>query len=182
VYEEMQIGQVQCVDPWKYLEMVQETGGTMKLGSGNNGECWEIPGAEDAAYDEEYAWDDVNDIAVPIEMVKKARRVEMGHMKNKIFKVVKKEEALRVTGKAPISTKWVDTDKTHGTGEPMVRSRWVARDFKDPKEKDREDLFSATPPIELMRFVLSRQATRRKDGIERKTLFLDIKKAHLAPL
>ena len=46
----------------------------------------------------------------------------------------------------------------------MVRSRWVARDFKDKKEKDREDLFSATPPIEMMRFVLSRQATRRDDG------------------
>ena len=103
-------------------------------------------------------------------------------MKGKIFKVVKKEEAWKVTGKAPISTKWVDTDKTHGTGTPMVRSRWVARDFKDPKEKDREDLFSATPPIELMRFVLSRQATMRKDGQVRKTMFLDIKKAHLAPL
>jgi hypothetical protein len=182
VYEEMQIGQVQCVDPWEYLETVQETGGTAKLWNSDNGECLETPEAENAAYDEEYAWDDVNDFALPIGMVKKARMEEMGHMKNKIFKVVKKEEAWRVTGKAPISTKWVDTDKTHGTGEPMVRSRWVARDFKDPKEKDREDLFSATPPIELMRFVLSRQATRRKDGIERKTLFLDIKKAHLAPL
>ena len=69
-------------------------------------------------------------------MVRKARREEMEHMKGKIFKVVKKEEAWRVTGKAPMSTKWVDTDKTHGTAEPTVRSRWVARDFKDPKEKD----------------------------------------------
>ena len=64
----------------------------------------------------------------------------------------------------------------------MVRSRWVARDFKDRKEKDREDLFSATPPIEMMRFVLSRQATRRDDGEERKTMYIDVKKAHLAPL
>ena len=64
----------------------------------------------------------------------------------------------------------------------MVRSRWVARDFKGPNEKDREDLFSATPPIELMRFMLSRQATRRNDGRERKTMYLDVKKAHLAPL
>ena len=103
-------------------------------------------------------------------------------MKGKIFKVVEKEEAWKVIGKAPISTKFVDTDKTHGTKEAMVRSRWVARDFKDHKEKDREDLFSATPPIELIRFVLSRQATKRMDGIERKTMFLDVKKAHLAPL
>jgi hypothetical protein len=80
---------------------------------------------------EEYAWDDVNDMALPIDMVKKARREEMVHMKGNIYKVVKKSEAWEVTGKAPISTKWVDTDKTHGTGEPMVRSRWVARDFKN---------------------------------------------------
>ena len=83
-----------------------------------------------------------------------------------------------MTGKAPISTRWVDTDKTHGIGEPMVRSRWVARDFKDAHDKGREDLLSATPPLELIRLVLSRQATRRKDGKERKTMYLDVKKAH----
>ena len=130
----------------------------------------------------EYAWDDVNNIALPLQLVKEARKEEMGHMKGKIFKVVKKAEAWEVTGKAPISTKWVDTDKTHGTKEPEVRSRWVARDFKNPNEKDREDLFSATPPIELMRLMLSRQATRRKDYRERKTMYLDVKKAHLEPL
>ena len=85
-------------------------------------------------------------------------------MKGKIFKVVNKSEAWRITGKAPISTKWVDTDGTHGIGVPMIRSRCVARDFKDPKEKDREDLFSATPPLEMMRLIMSRQATHRKDG------------------
>eukprot|EP00974_Lingulodinium_polyedra_P076979 7452773-Lingulodinium_polyedra.AAC.1 len=63
----------------------------------------------------------------------------------------------------------------------LVRSRWVARDFKAKGEKDREDLFSATPPLELIRYVISRQATKRADGRERKTLHLDVKKAHLAP-
>ena len=87
-----------------------------------------------------------------------------------------------MTSKAPIRTEWVDTDKTHGTKEPLVRSKGVARDFKSPNEKDREDLFSATPPIELMRLMLSRQATWRKDHRERKTMYLDVKKAHLAPL
>ena len=63
----------------------------------------------------------------------------------------------------------------------LVRSRWVARDFKAKGEKDREDLFSATPPLELIRYLISRQATRRKDGKERKTLYIDVKKAHLVP-
>ena len=137
---------------------------------------WESQG------EEEFAWDDVNNIALPLELVKKARQEEMSYMKGKIFKVVKKSEAWRITGKAPISTKWVDTDKTHGIGVPVIRSRWVAREFKDPKEKDREDLFSATPSLEMMRFIMSRQATHRKDGRERKSMYLDIKKAHAIPL
>jgi len=141
----------------------------------------EVGEVEGDFVDDEFAWDDVNDIALPIELVRKARCEEMQHMKGKIFKVVKKSEAWSVTGKAPISTKWVDTDKTHGAGAPMVRARWVARDFKSPHEKDREDLFSASPPIELIRLMLSRQATRRSDGRERKTMYLYIKKAHLAP-
>ena len=168
VYEEMAIGMVIGeIDPWEFLERAAAS------------ENMKEPEAEDF---EEYAWDDVNDIPLPLDKVKEARLEEMGHMKGRIFKVVKKDEAWKVTGKAPISTKWVDTDKTHGTGEPMVRSRWVARDFKDPKEKDREDLFSATPPLEMIRFMLSRQATIRSDKEERKTMYLDIKKAHLAPL
>ena len=172
-YEEMEVGMVSGeIDPWEFLENTARDEG--------DGDMKTLEGYDYA--EGEYAWDDVNDIALPLELVKKERKEEMGHMKGKIFEVVKKEEAWRVTGKAPISTKWVDTDKTHGTGEPLVRSRWVARDFKDAKEKDREDLFSATPPIEMIRFMLSRQATVRKDKKERKTMYLDIKKAHLAPL
>ena len=40
----------------------------------------------------------------------------------------------------------------------------------------------ATPPIEMMRYMISRQATRRKDGRERKSMHLDKKKAHVIPL
>ena len=131
--------------------------------------------------EEEYAWDDVNNFELPMNLVREARKEEMKHMKEKIFKVVKKSESYRLTGRGPISTKWVDTDKSHGNGEMLVRSRWVARDFKDKSEKDREDLFSATPPLEIIRYLLSRQATRRRDGKERKTLYIDVKKAHLIP-
>ena len=40
-------------------------------------------------YDKEYAWDDVNHMELPIKYDKEARAEEMGHMKNKIFKIVK---------------------------------------------------------------------------------------------
>ena len=66
----------------------------------------------------------MNDIALPFDMVKKARKEEMEHMKADVLKVVKEEEAWNGPSKAPISTKWVDTDKTHGNGTPMVRSMW----------------------------------------------------------
>jgi hypothetical protein len=62
-----------------------------------------------------------------------------------------------------------------------VRSRWVARDFKDPKESARDE-FSAAPPLEMIRLMLSRQAAVRKDKRERKTMYLDMEKARLAPV
>ena len=65
----------------------------------------------------EYAWDDVNNMELPIEKVREAREDEMKYMKGKVFKVVKKSEAYRVTGKGPISTKWGGTYKSHGNGE-----------------------------------------------------------------
>jgi hypothetical protein len=150
------------------------------------GKGWEEERKEEEVEDEceqgiHYAWDDVNDQYLPMEKVREARKEEMEHMKGKTFVVVKTEEAWRVTGKAPITTKWVDTDKSHGQGEMQVRSRWVARDFKAKGEKDREDLFSATPPLELFRYALSRQATRSPSDRERKSMYLDVKKAHLIP-
>ena len=130
----------------------------------------------------ETAWDDVNANAeLPIKEVKDARIEEMGHIKEKVFEIVKRKESYEKTGKAPKSTKWVDTDKSHGQGQVLVRSRWVARDFKTRGERDREYLFCATPPLELLRFMVSKQATASKTGKVRKSMFIDVKKAHLIP-
>jgi hypothetical protein len=130
----------------------------------------------------ETAWDDVNaNLELSVEDVKDARAEEMGHMKAKVFKIAKKKECYEKTGKAPKSTKWVDTDKSHGQGKLLVRSRWVARDFKTRGERDREDLFCPTPPLELLRVMVSKQATTSKSGKMRKSMFFDVKKAHLIP-
>ena len=61
-----------------------------------------------------------------------------------------------------------------------VRCRLVARDFKG-KDKDRYDLFAATPQLEAKRMLLSRAATRETVGQTgpRKLLIIDAKKAHL---
>ena len=51
------------------------------------------------------------------------------------------------TGKAPLKARWIDIDK--GT---RYRSRWVAKQFKG---SDSEEWFSATPPIEALRALIS---------------------------
>ena len=56
----------------------------------------------------------------------------------------------------------------------------VARDFKG-EDKDRDDLFAETPPLEAKRMLLSRAVTRKRDGNYRNLRFIDAKKAHLNP-
>ena len=90
-------------------------------------------------------------------------------------------ECWEKTGKAPTSVRWVDTNKGGEEEEDMeVRSRMVARDFKGG-DKDRDDLFAGSPPLEAKRLLVSRAATRRRDGLRRKLLFIDVRKAHLNP-
>ena len=117
--------------------------------------------------------------------MRKAREEEVSYMETrKIWKLVPIEECWRRTGRPPIGTRWVDTNK--GSEDfPDVRCRLVARDFKEKRDKEREDLFAATPPVEAERMALSRAATKswRKDGVRRirKVMFIDAKKAHLNP-
>ena len=53
----------------------------------------------------------------------------------------------------------------------------MARDFRGA-DKDREDLFAATPPWELKKLLMS-HAADRSNGKTRKMLLIDVKKAHL---
>ena len=68
----------------------------------------------------------------------------------------------------------------------MYRSRLVAKDF-EPRSKidDKEGLFAATPPLELVKVLVMTAARTKKscDASTRKVIFLDISKAHLyAPM
>jgi hypothetical protein len=123
---------------------------------------------------EEYALDDVHGGQLDLSKVREARSEEVEFMKGRgIWREVPLKECWEATGKPPVSVKWVDTMKLGG----LVRSRLVARDFKTKGEKDREDLFAATPPLELLKAQLSRAASKKG----RKVLVIDVKKAHLYP-
>jgi hypothetical protein len=129
---------------------------------------------------DEGAWDDVNGGSLPEGLVREARQEEVGFMVERgIWEECPVEESWRVTGKAPVTVRWVDTNKGTLLGM-LIRSRLVARDFKGG-DKDRDDLFAETPPLEAKRMLISRTATRRKDGRWRKLMFIDAKKAHLNP-
>ena len=124
--------------------------------------------------DDEAAWDDVRGGWLDREEVRKARMEEVGYMKDeKLWDEVPRKEA---EGQRIVSVKWVDTNK--GTeDQPEIRCRWVARDFKGA-DRDREDLFAATPPWELKRLLMS-HAADISNGQVRKMLLIDVKKAHL---
>ena len=60
----------------------------------------------------------------------------------------------------------------------MIKGRIVAKDF-NKGEKDRDDLFAETLPLEARRVLVSRASTRRTDGQMRQVMLIDAKKAHL---
>ncbi len=84
------------------------------------------------------------------------------------------DEAWKIACKAPVTVKWVDTNK--GTDEAArMRSRLAARDFKRKGEEDRE--FSRPhPPLELKRTFALKSASIPASGRVRKLLFADVKK------
>ena len=60
-----------------------------------------------------------------------------------------------------IDTRWIDTDKNDGKGNPNIRSRLVAKDFKG-NSGIRFDLFASTPPLEALKILLAKTASRQK--------------------
>ena len=57
--------------------------------------------------------------------------------------------------KNPIKTRWVDTNKTDNEHDPNYRSRLVAKEYRT---SDKPELYSGTPPLELMRMLISKVA------------------------
>ncbi len=87
------------------------------------------------------------------ELSKKAREAEMETFKKlEVYEKVPLEECWKVTGRAPVGAKGVDTN--NGDKEkPEYRCRLVAKEIKIDK---REDLFAATPPLDAKKILCSR--------------------------
>ena len=129
-------------------------------------------------------FDRVTGQALDTEGVAKARAEEMEYMRQlKVFEYVTEEEARACTGRAPISVDWVDVNKGDDR-RPELRSRLVAQETRRVSTLGPEDVaavFAATPPLEALRFLLSRAVTEDKEDRQAETvlIFLDISRAHL---
>ena len=131
-----------------------------------------VDGQEDA---EEFN-DDRSGKKLDPKKVRQARDEELVELERRVYVEADVEECVKVTGKKPIQVRWVDVDKGFG----VYRSRLVAKDFK-PKNKidDREGLYAATPPLEVVKFLIMQAATKCRQGMVRKVMLIYISKAHL---
>ena len=126
-------------------------------------------------------YDDITGAKVETDLVITARAEEMAEFrKHGVYKLVKLEECLRVTGKPPVGVRWVDINKGDDVN-PEYRSRLVAQELK----RDRSlELFAATPPLEALKLLLSRAVTDvvgyRKGQCKRsmKMDFIDVRRAY----
>ena len=83
-------------------------------------------------------------------------------------------------GRESVGVRWVDVDNGFG----VHRNRLVAKDLR-PRSRaiDKEGLFAATPPLELVKMVIMWAARSHNSGRRRKVIFVDIGMAYLcAPL
>ena len=87
---------------------------------------------------------------------------------------VDREQCFRDTGKPPIKLRCVDINKGDET-KPNHRNRIVAKEIKT---SNRPDLFAATPPIEHIKYLISRVASSQRSRRPTRLMVQDIKKAY----
>merc|ERR1711884_189382 len=102
------------------------------------------------------------------------RRLEMDYFKKMgVYSKVPQAEAKELGAKV-ITTKWVDTNKG-SEAEPNYRSRLVGRELN---LSDRPDLFAATPPLESLRYIVSRCASAQNRRRPHRILSIDVSRAY----
>jgi len=141
-------------------------------------------GMENIVAEYEKYFDNVTGEELPAEDVRKAREVEIGWVRSiNLYDKVPRSVA-RDRGITPLPVRWVDVDKGDFL-QRKIRSRLVGKELK-AKTKDAllaHELFSATPPWEAIKALLSMLVTdgMSEDGEELELGVFDISRAHFMP-
>ncbi|CAK0906615.1 unnamed protein product, partial [Prorocentrum cordatum] len=138
-----------------------------------------------AAESDNWYWDDVNGGWLDPAGARAARQEELAWMKHReVFEPSDEETCRRLTGRAPLRTRWVDTNKGDEQ-RPKHRSRLVAMEIKAAKKASEQmsasELFSSTPPLEAVKLLCSLMVSmgRSPRGLPLKIGFWDVSRAHL---
>ena len=100
--------------------------------------------------------DDLTGQLLPPDLVRAARAKELEYFGAKqVWEKRPVGESRRVTGKPPVSVRWVDVNKGDNLN-PNIRSRLVARQIRQAGE---DAIFAPTPPLEALRSILSLATT-----------------------
>ena len=94
--------------------------------------------------------------------------------KMKVYDRVPREEQRQTDGKV-IGTKWIDVNKGD-VDHPNIRCRLVGNEFRTTHG---DALFASTPPLEVLRCILSRAATVDEEGRHREVLINDVSRAYV---
>ena len=89
---------------------------------------------------------------LPPHLVHRARIQELAYLKNRcVYEYASTSKAIQSVGRRPLRLKWIDTNKGDAT-HPVIRSRLVCTEVRP---KGTEAIFSATPPLESLRILMS---------------------------
>ena len=125
------------------------------LGSLEFGPCndeADIPTDLDMGGDWNEFIDEVSGKPLETSKVEAARAEELDFAERyNLWTAVPIQEAWDVTGKGPISSRWIDLDKGD-LDKPNYRSRLV---IQEVRHSGIDAIFAATPPLESLRFLLS---------------------------
>ena len=108
--------------------------------------------------------DDLTGQVLRDDLVKVARAAELAYFNSKkVWRKVPRSTAKAVSGRAPISVRWVDVNKGDDL-HPNYRSRLVARQLK-ATDTSGKSYFAPAPPLEALRTVISMAASISPTGI-----------------
>ena len=119
--------------------------------------------------------DDVSGADLPMDLVKKGRAAEIQCFSDRKVYTIRPRAEAKSKGAKVLGVRWVDIWKNG-----KVRSRLVCQDFNPAKGKKCDEMFAATPPLVVSRWLTSLAASQGAHGPGKKQLMaLDFSKAFL---